>query len=249
MMDFPPTTLRDLRVSYDLDSLTEDSAPAEPYALFNAWLQDALKHHLPEPNAMTLATLGQDGGPSARTVLLKGFDEQGFHFFTNYDSRKGHEIAADARASAVFLWTQRHHQVSIRGTITKLPRGEAESYFAARPRGHQIGAWVSEQSRVIPGREWLEQRQIEMEQRFAEPVMVAMFFMALPALRLASAPHVAGAARSSSANWLHREDSWHSPFLPKGSRIQLQQSGLADDDEPPWPVEVLHAEERAGWRW
>ena len=168
MMDFPPTTLRDLRVSYDLDSLTEDSAPAEPYALFNAWLQDALKHHLPEPNAMTLATLGQDGGPSARTVLLKGFDEQGFHFFTNYDSRKGHEIAADARASAVFLWTQRHHQVSIRGTITKLPRGEAESYFAARPRGHQIGAWVSEQSRVIPGREWLEQRQIEMEQRFAD---------------------------------------------------------------------------------
>jgi pyridoxamine 5'-phosphate oxidase len=168
MMDFPPTTLRDLRVSYDLDSLTEDSAPAEPYALFNAWLQDALKHHLPEPNAMTLATLGQDGGPSARTVLLKGFDEQGFHFFTNYDSRKGHEIAADARASAVFLWTQRHHQVSIRGTITKLPRGEAESYFAARPRGHQIGAWVSEQSCVIPGREWLEQRQIEMEQRFAD---------------------------------------------------------------------------------
>jgi pyridoxamine 5'-phosphate oxidase len=168
MMDFPPTTLRDLRVSYDLDSLTEDSAPAEPYALFNAWLQDALKHHLPEPNAMTFATLGQDGGPSARTVLLKGFDEQGFHFFTNYDSRKGHEIAADARASAVFLWTQRHHQVSIRGTITKLPRGEAESYFAARPRGHQIGAWVSEQSRVIPGREWLEQRQIEMEQRFAD---------------------------------------------------------------------------------
>jgi pyridoxamine 5'-phosphate oxidase len=168
MMDFPPTTLRDLRVSYDLDSLTEDSAPAEPYALFNAWLQDALKHHLPEPNAMTLATLGQDGGPSARTVLLKGFDEQVFHFFTNYDSRKGHEIAADARASAVFLWTQRHHQVSIRGTITKLPRGEAESYFAARPRGHQIGAWVSEQSRVIPGREWLEQRQIEMEQRFAD---------------------------------------------------------------------------------
>jgi pyridoxamine 5'-phosphate oxidase len=168
MMDFPPTTLRDLRVSYDLDSLIEDSAPAEPYALFNAWLQDALKHHLPEPNAMTLATLGQDGGPSARTVLLKGFDDLGFHFFTNYDSRKGHEIAADARASAVFLWTQRHHQVSLRGTLSKLPRSEAESYFAARPRGHQIGAWVSEQSRVIPGREWLEQRQIEMEQRFVD---------------------------------------------------------------------------------
>ncbi len=168
MMDFPPSTLRDLRVSYDLDSLIEDTAPAEPYALFNAWLQDALKHQLPEPNAMTLATVGADGGPSARTVLLKGFDAQGFHFFTNYESRKGHEIALNARASAVFLWTQRHHQVSIRGTISKLPRSEAESYFSARPRGHQIGAWVSEQSRVIPGREWLEQRQLEMEQRFAD---------------------------------------------------------------------------------
>lgn len=168
MMDFPPSTLRDLRVSYDLDSLIEDTAPAEPYELFNAWLQDALKHQLPEPNAMTLATAGADGGPSARTVLLKGFDAQGFHFFTNYESRKGHEIALNARASAVFLWTQRHHQVSIRGTISKLPRSEAESYFSARPRGHQIGAWVSEQSRVIPGRKWLEQRQLEMEQRFAD---------------------------------------------------------------------------------
>lgn len=167
MMDFPPNTLRDLRVSYDLDNLTEDRAPEDPHLLFQAWLQDALTHQLPEPNAMTLATLGLDGAPSARTVLLKGLDELGFHFFTNYESRKGQELARDARASAVFLWTQRHHQVTVRGTIRKLPRAEAESYFASRPRGHQIGAWVSEQSQVIPGREWLEQRQAEMEARFA----------------------------------------------------------------------------------
>ncbi len=168
MMDFPPTTLRDLRVSYELDNLTEDKAPADPHLLFQVWLQDALAHQLPEPNAMTVATLGLDGAPSARTLLLKGLDALGFHFFTNYESRKAHEIDANPHASAVFLWTQRHHQVTVRGTISKLPPAEAESYFASRPRGHQIGAWVSEQSQVIPGREWLEQRQAEMEARFAD---------------------------------------------------------------------------------
>jgi pyridoxamine 5'-phosphate oxidase len=168
MMDFPPNTLRDLRVSYELDNLVEENLPENPLLLFNAWLQDALAHQLPEPNAMTLATHGLDGFPTVRTVLLKGIDAQGFHFFTNYDSRKGAEIAADPRASAVFLWTQRHHQVSLRGTIQKLPRSEAEEYFSVRPRGHQIGAWVSEQSRVIPGREWLEKRREEMEARFGD---------------------------------------------------------------------------------
>ncbi|MBV6499357.1 MAG: Pyridoxine/pyridoxamine 5'-phosphate oxidase [Prosthecobacter sp.] len=168
MMDFPPNTLRDLRVSYELDNLVEENLPADPLLLFNAWLQDALTHQLPEPNAMTLATHGLDGFPTARTVLLKGIDAQGFHFFTNYDSRKGAEIAADPRSSAVFLWTQRHHQVSLRGSLQKLPRSEAEEYFSVRPRGHQIGAWVSEQSRVIPGREWLEKRREEMEARFGD---------------------------------------------------------------------------------
>ncbi|HRJ08543.1 MAG TPA: pyridoxamine 5'-phosphate oxidase [Prosthecobacter sp.] len=168
MMDFPPDTLRDLRVSYDLDNLVEESAPADPRVLFQAWLKDALEHQLPEPNAMTLATIGEDGGPSARTVLLKGLDSKGFHFFTNYESRKAREIAANPRASAVFLWTQRHHQVCVRGFIKKLPREETESYFATRPAGHQIGAWVSEQSRVIPGRAWLEAREAEMRARFGE---------------------------------------------------------------------------------
>lgn len=168
MMDFPPHTLRDLRVSYELDSLTEDKLPADPFELFNAWMQDALAHQLPEPNAMQLATIGLDGSPSARTVLLKGLDAQGFHFFTNYESRKGREITADPRACAVFLWVQRHHQVTVRGRIEKLPRAEAESYFASRPRGNQLGAWVSEQSRLIPGREWLEARRAELEARFGE---------------------------------------------------------------------------------
>lgn len=168
MMDFPPTNLRDLRVSYELDSLLESTVPADPLVLFHLWLQDALHHKLPEPNAMVLATLGLDGGPSTRTVLLKGLDEHGFHFFTNYDSRKGRELAADGRAAATFLWTDRHHQVGIRGRVSKLPREEAESYFSTRPAGHQIGAWVSEQSRVISGREWLAQREQAMRERFGD---------------------------------------------------------------------------------
>jgi pyridoxamine 5'-phosphate oxidase len=168
MIDFPQNTLRDLRVSYELDNLTEDQLPMDPLLLFNAWLEDALTHKLPEPNAMTLATHGLDGFPTARTVLLKGLDaEGGFHFFTNHDSRKGAEIEANPRASVVFLWALRHHQVSLRGKVEKLPRSEAESYFAVRPRGHQIGAWVSEQSRTIPNRAWLEKRHDEIESQFA----------------------------------------------------------------------------------
>ncbi|TDU81422.1 pyridoxamine 5'-phosphate oxidase [Prosthecobacter fusiformis] len=166
MPDHPATSLRDLRVSYDLDSLTEDTAPADPHELFNLWLADALAHHLPEPNAMTLSTIGADGGPNSRTVLLKGLDLRGFHFFTNYDSRKGRDLATHPQAALTFLWTQRHHQVSVRGTVTQLPREDAESYFAARPRGHQIGAWASQQSTVIPGREWLQEKEEEITARF-----------------------------------------------------------------------------------
>lgn len=158
--------LQGLRVSYDLDSLEEATAPADPYELFKVWLADALDHKLPEPNAMTLCTLGEDGGPNSRTVLLKGVDERGFHFYTNFNSRKGRDLAASPQAALTFLWTARHHQVNIRGRISKLPRADAEAYFASRPAGHQIGAWVSDQSEVIPGREWLEQREREVTARF-----------------------------------------------------------------------------------
>lgn len=168
MKDSPPTNLRDLRVSYDLAELVEERAPANPYELFEGWLQDALAHQLPEPNAMTLSTIGLDGTPTARTVLLKGIDKRGFHFFTNYESRKGAEIAADPRASLVFLWTKRHRQVSVRGAVSKLTREDAESYFSSRPYGHQIGAWASHQSEVISGREWLEERDAELRAQYPE---------------------------------------------------------------------------------
>jgi pyridoxamine 5'-phosphate oxidase len=160
--------LPDLRVSYDLGELDEHSAPADPVELFTLWINDALAHKLPEPNAMSLATNGLDGTPTVRTVLLKGIDERGFHFYTNYESRKGHEIAADARGAACFLWAGRHHQVCLKGAISQLERADAEKYFTSRPYGHQIGAWASAQSVEIPGREWLEQRDAELRAQYPE---------------------------------------------------------------------------------
>lgn len=159
--------LQDLRVSYELAELDESSAPCDPFILFHDWLQDALAHQLPEPNAMTLATIGAHGLPSARIVLLKGLDARGFHFYTNYQSRKAQEIEHNPRAALCFLWTARQRQVSARGLVWKLPHEEAQSYFASRPRGHQIGAWASEQSQPLPHRSHLEARAAEIEARFA----------------------------------------------------------------------------------
>ena len=160
--------LRDMRVSYELGELNDDTAPESPLALFEGWLADAVSHKLPEPNAATLSTIGLDGSPSARTILLKGIDARGFGFFTNYDSRKARELAAHPRAALTFLWTGRQRQATIRGVVTRLPREEAEAYFAVRPYGHQIGAWASLQSEVIPDREWLEKRAAEFRTRFPE---------------------------------------------------------------------------------
>ncbi len=160
--------LRDMRVSYELGELVEATAPDSPVELFHGWLADAIAHQLPEPNAMSLATIGSDGAPTVRTVLLKQLDDRGFCFFTNYDSRKALELAAQPRAALCFLWTNRQRQVCVRGVVSKLPRADAESYFAVRPYGHQIGAWASKQSEVIPNREWLEQRTEELEQRFPQ---------------------------------------------------------------------------------
>ena len=160
--------LHDMRVSYELGELNDADAPASPLVLFEGWLKDALAHKLPEPNAMTLSTIGLDGSPNARTVLLKQLDDRGFTFFTNYDSAKGQEIAAHPRAALTFLWTSRQRQVVVRGTISKLPRADADAYFAVRPYGHQIGAWASTQSAIIPDRNWLEERAAELKQKHPE---------------------------------------------------------------------------------
>jgi pyridoxamine 5'-phosphate oxidase len=147
--------------------LTEGDLTGSWVIQFGRWLSDAIAAGLTEPNAMVLATADGQGRPGARTVLLKGCDERGFVFYTNYDSRKGRELAANPHASAVFAWLPLHRQVRVDGTAAPVSRAETEAYFAVRPRGAQIGAWASPQSAVIASREDLEAAVAATEDRFA----------------------------------------------------------------------------------
>lgn len=133
---------------------------------FYKWLQIVFGANPIEPNVMTLATADKDGHPSARTVLLKGVDERGFIFFTNYESRKGHELAENPHAALVFHWSELERQVCISGTVTKLSEAESETYFKSRPRGSRISAWASKQSTVLKDRKELEGHFKEIEERF-----------------------------------------------------------------------------------
>lgn len=160
--------LADLRLSYEKGALDESTLPADPFELFGLWLQDAIAAGVQEPNAMTLATVAPDGQPSCRTVLLKGFDTRGFSFFTNYDSRKGRELSGNPKAALTIFWKERERQICIRGSVEKLSREESDVYFQSRPYGSQIGAWVSEQSTVIPDRAWLETRDQELRAKYPE---------------------------------------------------------------------------------
>jgi pyridoxamine 5'-phosphate oxidase len=147
--------------------LTEGDLVGGWPAHFGRWLTDAITAGLPEPNAMVLATADGRGRPSARTVLLKGYDERGFVFYTNYDSRKGRELAANPYASAVFGWLPQYRQVRVEGVAAPVGRAETAAYFAVRPRGAQIGAWASPQSTVIGSRRDLEAAVAAAEERFA----------------------------------------------------------------------------------
>jgi pyridoxamine 5'-phosphate oxidase len=135
---------------------------------FLAWFDEARAAELREPNAMTLATASPDGAPSARIVLLKGVDERGFVFYTDYRSRKGHELAANPRAALVFHWMELERQVRVSGTVERVSRAESERYFVSRPLGSRIGAWTSHQSQVIAGRAELESREREVAARYAD---------------------------------------------------------------------------------
>jgi len=137
---------------------------------FSRWFADAVAAGLPEPNAMVLATADTEGRPSARTVLLKGYDQRGFTFYTNYESRKGTELAANPRASVVFPWFAMRRQVVACGTASPVDRAETEAYFATRPRGAQLGAWASPQSTVVADRGVLDQRLAEAARRFPDQV-------------------------------------------------------------------------------
>lgn len=158
----------DLRKEYTQSGLTEADAGFDPFALFERWFQNALAANLPEPSAMTLATATPDGRPSARIVLLKGFDTRGFTFFTNYRSRKGKEIEANPFAALVLFWPELERQIRIEGRVQKVSPIESDEYHRSRPRGSQLGAWTSEQSGVIAGREVLEQTLCELLARFGD---------------------------------------------------------------------------------
>ena len=150
MDDLP--NLQDLRKSYERDALDEDTAAIDPLRQFETWMGEAFAAKVPEPNAMTLATVGEGGRPSTRIVLIKSFDARGLVWFTNYDSRKGHELETHPFAALQFHWVELERVVRVEGAVERIDSSESDAYFASRPLDSRIGAWASPQSRVIESR-------------------------------------------------------------------------------------------------
>ena len=147
-----PTSIADLRKSYERAELNEDASQANPMQQFDQWLQEAIAADVPEPNAMTLATVAGNLRPSTRVVLVKGYDERGIVWYTNYDSRKGQELAVNPYAALQFHWVELERTVRIEGLVEKVSDEESDAYFYSRPLDSRIGAWASPQSEVISGR-------------------------------------------------------------------------------------------------
>lgn len=148
--------IADIRKNYSRQALTEDAVAAHPIHQFQEWLDEAIKAEVEEPTAFVLSSVSPEGKPSARVVLLKEVGEQGFTFFTNYESRKGQELAQNPNACFTFFWPALERQVRIEGTIKKVSAQVSDAYFQSRPKGSQIGAWASPQSQIIESRETLE---------------------------------------------------------------------------------------------
>ena len=160
--------LQDLRVDYGREPLHEDNLNANPFEQFRLWFQEVAAANIAEPNAMTLGTSDPSGRVSCRTVLLKEFDERGFVFFTNYESRKARQILGNPKAALLFPWLILERQVEVFGKVEKISEEESSAYFFSRPRGSRLGAWVSNQSTRIPSREFLTNRYTELQNRFGE---------------------------------------------------------------------------------
>ncbi len=160
------THLADLRKDYRLAELDEATAGTDPIAFFGRWFSEAERAAIDEVNAMTLATVDNDGKPHARIVLLKGLDELGFSFFTNYESAKGHQLDGRPYAALVFFWKELERQVRIEGAVEQLSAKESDEYFNSRPRGSRIGAWASPQSSVIADRRILEERVTHVSEQY-----------------------------------------------------------------------------------
>lgn len=165
MSDSP--NVADMRRDYATHDLRRVDLEADPVAQFRKWFREAVDAALLEPNAMTLATADAAGRVAARTVLLKAFDERGFVFYTNYSSRKARQMEENAHAALLFPWLALERQVSINGPVEKVSRAESLAYFVSRPFGNRVGAWVSQQSAVIPSRKFLEIKFEEMKRKFA----------------------------------------------------------------------------------
>ncbi|WP_427889003.1 pyridoxamine 5'-phosphate oxidase [Kribbella sp. GL6] len=165
--------LGEMRETYGLGELLESQVDADPVVQFQTWLEQARQAGLAEPNAMVLATADDNGRPSARTVLLKRLDERGFVFYTNQQSRKAEDLAANPHCALVFPWHAMERQVRVEGTVTKLPTDEVDEYFASRPRGSQLGAWASQQSQPVESREELDLQYASYERQWPEGTEIA----------------------------------------------------------------------------
>ena len=154
--------LAQIRQDYALKTLEERDVDRDPLKQFGVWMVEAIHSRVPEPTAMHLATVGADGRPSGRIVLLKGLDANGFVFYTNYGSRKGRDLGANPVAALTFLWKELERQVRIEGRVEKVSAADSDAYFATRPLGSRIGAWASPQSEVLESRGWLEKRWREL---------------------------------------------------------------------------------------
>jgi pyridoxamine 5'-phosphate oxidase len=151
--------IADIRKEYKLRTLSEKDVHPDPFQQFDKWWQEAVHSNLEEVNAMTLATASADGMPDARIVLLKGFDKNGFTFFTNYNSAKGHQLLENPRACLVFFWAALERQVRLSGLVSLAAPKVSDDYFNSRPEGSRLGAWASPQSEAIESREWLEENE------------------------------------------------------------------------------------------
>ncbi|MEX2475079.1 pyridoxamine 5'-phosphate oxidase [Marinobacter sp.] len=160
--------ISDMRRDFESEGLDRSALDDNPVQQFHRWFEEARAAGILEPNAMSLATADRDAMPDIRTVLLKYFDDQGFVFYTNYGSRKAREMAQNPQAALLFPWIGLNRQVRIQGSVSRVSKAESLRYFTSRPRGSQIGAWVSEQSRVITSRGVLEQKVADMKRKFAD---------------------------------------------------------------------------------
>jgi pyridoxamine 5'-phosphate oxidase len=164
-------SIADIRKDYQLQTLSEEDTAPTPVEQFTVWWNEAIQSQIEEVNAMTLATASAEGVPSARIVLLKDYDTNGFVFFTNYESYKAQQLAENPRASLLFFWKELERQIRITGLIEKISAAKSDEYFLSRPIGSQIGAWASPQSHVIENREWLEQKVTAIQKKFENEII------------------------------------------------------------------------------